>query len=160
MERRLYRFGRAGRVTGDPRLCPLPWEVVAARSASAPYRGKRQECRFPEWSRRSATLPLRPQQVATLPWFRAGGGLLFAARSRHEKPYPPMSKINFLALVRVSWHNYTPFPRPKQAGILKIEVLRAGARHSQWRAIFIGSRQARTLTLRSQQAATLPQSRW
>ena len=60
-----------------------------------PYRRKRQECRFPEWSRRSATLPLRSQQVAALPWFRAGGGLLFAARSRHEKPYPPMSKISF-----------------------------------------------------------------
>ena len=38
--------------------------------------------------------------------FRAGGGYLvplFAAQSRHEEPYPPMSKINFLALVRVSW---------------------------------------------------------
>ena len=63
-----------------------------------PYRRKRQECRFPEWPRRSAALPLRSQQVATLPWFRAGGGYsvpLFAAQSRHEKPYPPMSKINF-----------------------------------------------------------------
>ena len=62
-----------------------------------PYRRKRQECRFPEWPRRSAALPLWSQQVATLPWFRAGSGYLvplFAAQSRHEKPYPPMSKIN------------------------------------------------------------------
>jgi len=42
-------------------------------------------------------LSIRSQQVATLPWFRAGGGYLvplFAAQSRHEEPYPPMSKSN------------------------------------------------------------------
>ena len=33
-----------------------------------PYRRKRQECRFPEWPRRSAALPLWSQQVATLLW--------------------------------------------------------------------------------------------
>ena len=38
--------------------------------------------------------PIRSQQVATLPWFRAGGGSVFAAQSRHEEPYLPMSKIN------------------------------------------------------------------
>ena len=98
-----------------------------------PYRRKRQECRFPEWPRRSAALPLWSQQVATLPWFRAGGGYsvpLFAAQSRHEKPYPPMSKINlafpFTVPFKGNVGKYTPFPRRFQAGILKIEGLRAG----------------------------------
>ena len=84
-----------------------------------PYRRKRQKCRFPEWPRRGATLP----------WFRAGGGLLFAARSRHEKPYPPMSKSNFAFPFTVpskgNAEKYTPFPRPTQAESLEVEVSRA-----------------------------------
>ena len=76
---------------------------------------------------------MRSQQVATLPWFRAGGGYsvpLFAARSRHEKPYPPMSKINLAFPFSVPFKGnagkYTPFPRPTQAGIWEIEVLLTG----------------------------------
>ena len=97
----------------------LPW-VVRTAMERRPYRRKRQECRFPEWSRRSAALP----------WFRAGGGLLFAARSRHEEPYPPMSKINlafpFTVPFKGNAGKYIQFPQPTQAGILKIEVLRGG----------------------------------
>ena len=77
---------------------------------------------------------MRSQQVATLPWFRAGGGYLvplFAAQSRHEKPYPPMSKISFAFPFTVPSKGnvckYTPFPRPTQAGFWEFEVLRAGA---------------------------------
>ena len=55
----------------------LPWVIRPARRAGPT-----------SWSR----------QARPLPWFRADGGYsvpLFAAQSRHEKPYPPMSKINF-----------------------------------------------------------------
>ena len=56
-----------------------------------------------------------------LPWFRAGGGYLvplFAAQSRHEEPYPPMSKINipFKMPFTRNVEKYTPFPRRFQAG--------------------------------------------
>ena len=67
---------------------------AAAWKAAFPVRRLARRARPTLRPRRSAALPLRSQQVATLPWFRAGGGLLFAAQSRHEKPYPPMSKIN------------------------------------------------------------------
>ena len=59
----------------------------------------------------------------TLPRFRAGGGYsvpLLAAQSRHEKPYPPISKINhtfpFILPFTGSAEKYTPFPRRFQAG--------------------------------------------
>ena len=46
---------------------------------------------------------------------------LFAARSRHEKPYPPMSRINstfpFSIPFKGNVEEYTPFPRRFQAGI-------------------------------------------
>ena len=83
----------------------LPWVVRTRRSASLPC-------------------PMRSQQVATLPWFRAGGGCLvplFAAQSRHEEPYPPMSRINstfpFSMPFKGNVEEYTPFPRRFQAGI-------------------------------------------
>ena len=45
---------------------------------------------------------------------------LFAAQSRHEKPYPPMSKSNFAFPFTVPFkgdaEKYTPFPRRFQAG--------------------------------------------
>ena len=72
----LARRSRGDRPTGDPRFCPNSLGGADAQE------------RVP---------PMRSQQVATLPWFRAGGGYsvpLFAAQSRHEEPYPPMSKIN------------------------------------------------------------------
>ena len=54
---------------------------------------------------------------------------LLAARSRHEKPYPPMSKISlafpFTVPSKGNVEKYTPFPRLFQVGILKLEVLRA-----------------------------------
>ena len=128
-----YFLGRCGRrwnavPTIVPSFALLPWEVRTAMER----RKKRQECRFPEWPRRSAALPVRSRRGATLPWFRAGGGYsvpLFAARSRHEKPYPPMSKINlafpFTVPFKGNAGKYTPFICRFQAGILKIEVLRA-----------------------------------
>ena len=65
-------------------------------------------------------LSIRSQKVATLPWFRAGGGSVFAAQSRHEEPYPPMSKINptfpFILPLTGNVGKYTPFPRRFQAG--------------------------------------------
>ena len=75
----------------------------AAVAGRPPYR----------WVRGSALLPwvIRParragptswsRQARPLPWFRAGGRYsvpLLAAQSRHEKPYPPISKIKHPAL--------------------------------------------------------------
>ena len=72
--------------------------------------------------------PIRSQQVATLPWFRAGGGSVFAAQSRHEEPYPPMSKINptipFILPLTGNVRKYIPFPRRFQAGNAFLKVCR------------------------------------
>ena len=68
---------------------------------------------------------MRSQQVATLPWFRAGSGYLvplFAAQSRHEKPYPPISKIKFrLDFGRQDANSmpHSPAPRKRDFGKLK-----------------------------------------
>ena len=72
---RRERRSRGDRPTVVPRFC-LTSLGDTARSASGPYQ--------------------LVATSATLPWFRAGGGYsvpLFAAQSRHEKPYPPISKI-------------------------------------------------------------------
>ena len=86
----------------------------AARSASGPYQ--------------------RSQQVATLPWFRAGGGSVFAAQSRHEEPYPPMSKINptipFILPLTGNVRKYIPFPRRFQAGNAFFGSLQAYRSHA------------------------------
>ena len=96
------RRSRGDRPTGVPRFCPTSLGGADAQE------------RVP---------PMRSQQVATLPWFRAGGGYLvplLAAQSRHEKPYPPISKINptfpFILPFTGSAEKYTPFPRRFQAG--------------------------------------------
>ena len=90
--------GRDARSPSAPRFCPC-------LGGTTP----------PRWR-----LSIRSQQVATLPWFRAGGGSVFAAQSRHEEPSPPMSKINptipFTIPFKGMQGKYTPFPRRFQAG--------------------------------------------
>ena len=87
-----------------------------------PYRKKRQECRFSEWSR----------QARPLPWFRADGGWLFAAQSRHEKPYPPMSKIKPTFPLHPSSHGECekvyPIPPPLSSGKCSFWELYEGCR--------------------------------
>ncbi len=75
-------------------------------------------------------LPYRSSEVLTsvpaahaLPKLWPGGEYsmpLFAAQSRHEEPYPPMSKINpafpFILPFTGNAEKYTPFPRRFQAG--------------------------------------------
>ena len=51
---------------------------------------------------------------------------LFAAQSRHEKPYPPMSKIKFrLAFERQDGNSIPHPPAKNKRGFWKFEVLRA-----------------------------------
>ena len=98
------RRSRGDRPTGVPRFCPTSLGGADAQE------------RVP---------PMRSQQVATLPWFRAGGGYLvplLAAQSRHEKPYPPMSKNHFRSL---SSGTRTIIPHSscrKQAGFQSFKV--------------------------------------
>ena len=114
-------FGLA-QLLEEVRLGGTPRPTI--KSEVLPYflgRGGRRWNAVPTFrSRRSASLPLRSQQVATLPWFRAGGGYsvpLFAAQSRHEKPYPPISKINFrLAFERQDGNSMPHSPAPRKRG--------------------------------------------
>ena len=82
----------------------LPWVIRPARRADPT-----------SWSR----------QARPLPWFRADGRYsvpLFAAQSRHEKPYPPMSKIKFrLAFERQDGNSmpHSPAQRKRDFGKLK-----------------------------------------
>ena len=92
------RRSRGDRPTGVPRFCPTSLGGADAQE------------RVP---------PMRSQQVATLPWFRAGGGYLvplLAAQSRHEKPYPPMSKNHFRSLSSGTRTIIPHSPCRKQAG--------------------------------------------
>ena len=87
MERRPYLFGHAEGVTDDPRFGPSSlggagW--CGRRWNAVPTAGSDRSVASPIWPRRSAALPLRSQQVATLPWFRAGGGW-FSPRDRVTK---------------------------------------------------------------------------
>ena len=88
----------------------LPWVIRPARRAGPT-----------SWSR----------QARPLPWFRADGRYsvpLFAAQSRHEKPYPPISKIKFrLAFERQDGNSMPHSPAQRKRGFWEIEVLRAGA---------------------------------
>ena len=113
---------------GAFRACPAPrlW-LLNGRDARSPSAPRFCPCLGgttpPRWR-----LSIRSQQVATLPWFWAGGGLVFAAQSRHEEPYPPMSKINptipFTIPFKGMQGKYTPFPRRFQAGNAFLEVCR------------------------------------
>ena len=95
---------------------------LASVAARPPYRRKRQEGRFSEWSR----------QARPLPWFRAGGGYsapLFAAQSRHEKPYPPMSKIKFrLVFERQDGNSMPHSPAQRKRDFGKLGKLKFCAR--------------------------------
>ncbi len=116
----------------------------SARSASAPYHfGHAGRVTLPLFrgSGRSSVIckvqaPSRDAHFALyilhFTLSRPGGGYsvpLLAALPRHEKPYPPMSKINlafpFTVPSKGNAGKYTPFPRPPQAGFWEIEVLRA-----------------------------------
>ena len=108
---------------------------------------------------------MRSQQVATLPRFRAGGGSVFAAQSRHAEPYPPMSKINPTLPLHYSFQGnaekYIPFPRRFQAGNAVLEIVRGIVRAmvADVRRQDGGSPYGvtgRPRYHRSQQAATLP----
>ena len=121
--------GHAGRVTlpWDPRFCPSSLGGGGRGATALPADGDGTPS-LPFRSRGTRDPTMRSPRSATLPWFRAGGGYsvpLFAARSRHEKPYPPMSKISFAFPFTVpskgNTGKYTPFPRPAQAGFWKLK---------------------------------------
>ena len=101
---------------GAFRACPAP-RVGAAVAGRVPCgsRGRSPPRGFALGRR------LWSRQARPLPWLRAGGGYLvplFAVQSRHEEPYPPMSKINIPFTVPFTGNTkkYTPFPRCFQAG--------------------------------------------
>ena len=99
----------------------------AAVAGRPPYRLVRGSALLP-WVIRPA-LRAGPtswsRQARPLPWFRADGGYsmpLFAAQSRHEKPYPPISKIKFrLAFERQDENSmpHSPAQRKRDFGKLK-----------------------------------------
>ena len=96
----------------------LPWVIRPARRADPT-----------SWSR----------QARPLPWFRADGGYsvpLFAAQSRHEKPYPPMSKINFAF----------PFTVPFKGNGESIPHSSAQRKRGFWELKFSGASANRTET--------------
>ena len=120
---------------GAFRACPAPRRERRSRGDRPTVFGHAGRVTLP-FFRGSALLPwvIRPARRAgptifghagrmTLPRFRAGGGYsvpLLAAQSRHEKPYPPISKINptfpFILPFTGSAEKCTPFPRRFQAG--------------------------------------------
>jgi len=69
---------------------------------------------------------------------------LLAAQSRHEKPYPQMSKINFrLAFSEARRIKYIPFPRPAQERFWEIEVsgrIRKACKHHETDVKLVGRR--------------------
>ena len=132
---------------GAFRACPAPRRERRSRGDRPTVFGHAGRVTLP-FFRGSALLPwvIRPARRAgptifghagrvTLPRFRAGGGYsvpLFAAQSRHEEPYPPISKINhtfpFILPFTGSAEKYTPFPRRFQAGNAFFWKLRVAAR--------------------------------
>ena len=143
--------GRDARSPSAPRFCPnsLGDADAQKRALQSP----------PRWR-----LSIRSQQVATLPWFRAGGRYsvpLFAVQSRHEEPYPPMSKINRPPF-RVRYESVYPIPPPISSGKCVFWKLWVGY-FERWSRLCAAKMAAlhaavagRASFHRSQQAATLP----
>ena len=111
----------------DPRFCPNSLGGGGRGATALPADGDGTPS-LPFRSRGTRDPTMRSRRSATLPWFRADGGYLvplLAALPRHEKPYPPMSKISFAFPFTVpskgNTGKYTPFPRPAQAGFWKLK---------------------------------------
>ncbi len=81
------RRSRGDRPTGDPRFCPNSLGGGGRGATALPADGDGTPS-LPFRSRGTRDPTMRSRRGATLPWFRADGGLLFAARTRYKKPYP------------------------------------------------------------------------
>ena len=103
----------------------LPWVIRPARRAGPT-----------SWSR----------QARPLPWFWAGGGWLFAAQSRHEKPYPPMSKIKFrLVFERQDGNSMPHSPAQRKRDFGKLKFCALGAEFDERRETIDANEDLKTL---------------
>ena len=125
MERRPYRFGHAGRVTVDPRLCLT--SLGGADGDGTP--SLPQEATRVSLPRMAATERGPPVAVATScdpPVVSGRWRVAFRRAIASRKAVPADVKDQFGVPLLSSFQRergkYTPFIRPTQAGILGIEV--------------------------------------